>query len=51
MQNQNGVLTRRTFIGGTAALAASSMVSDLAANAADTNPDSSFNGVQVGIIT
>jgi len=49
MQNQNTTLSRRTFIGGAAALAASSMIPGRAAVAA--KPDSKFNGVQIGVIT
>ena len=51
MQNQNTTLSRRTFIGGTAALAASSMMPNLAPAASVAGPDSNFNGVQIGIIT
>ena len=42
---KNSELSRRSFIGGTAALAATSMVPNLA-NAA--KPNSKFNGVQIG---
>ena len=42
-------VSRRTFIGGTAALAASSMVPSLALGA--DKPNSCFSGVQIGVIT
>ena len=51
MQNQKTTLSRRTFIGSTAALAASSMVPDRAPAASVAKPDSKFNGVQIGVIT
>ncbi|MHC4177589.1 MAG: sugar phosphate isomerase/epimerase family protein [Planctomycetota bacterium] len=51
MQNQNTTISRRTFIGGTAALAASSMIPDLAPATPVASPNSNFNGVQIGIIT
>ena len=51
MQNQNTTLSRRTFISGTAALAASSMMPGRASAASVVMPDSNFNGVQIGIIT
>jgi len=51
MQNQNTTLSRRTFIGGAAALAASSMMPDRAPGAPVGQPDSNFNGVQIGVIT
>ena len=51
MQNQNTTLSRRTFIGGAAALAASSMMPGRASAASAAKPDSNFNGVQIGIIT
>jgi sugar phosphate isomerase/epimerase len=50
MENQNTALSRRTFIGGTAALAASAMMPRRAA-ASDAKPNSNFNGVQIGVIT
>lgn len=43
-------LSRRSFIGGTAALAASAMLPRKALAAAG-KPDSNFNGVQIGVIT
>ncbi|MFO7906020.1 MAG: sugar phosphate isomerase/epimerase family protein [Planctomycetota bacterium] len=51
MKNQETTLSRRTFIGGTAAVAASSLMPELAAHAAPAKPDSKFNGVQIGVIT
>jgi len=51
MQNQNTTLSRRTFIGGAAALAASSMIPGRARAASVAKPDSNFNGVQIGVIT
>lgn len=52
MQNQNLHLTRRTFLGGAAALAASSMVPKQATAVAPAEkPDSCFGGVQIGVIT
>jgi len=50
MTNQTISLSRRTFIGGTAALAASSMMPNLA-TAGVAEPNSRFHGVQIGIIT
>jgi len=51
MQNLSTTLSRRTFIGGAAALAASSMIPGRARAAAVAKPDSNFNGVQIGVIT
>ncbi len=51
MQNQNSTLSRRSFIGGTAALAASTLMPRRARAAADAKPNSNFNGVQIGVIT
>ncbi len=51
MQNQNTTLSRRTFIGGAAALAASSMMPGRAPAASVDKPDSKFGGVQIGVIT
>lgn len=51
MHNQNMTLSRRTFLGSTAALAASSMIPNVARAAAAAKPDSSFGGVQIGVIT
>jgi sugar phosphate isomerase/epimerase len=50
MQDQSTNLSRRTFIGGTAALAASTVMPRFVA-ASDAAPNSNFNGVQIGIIT
>jgi sugar phosphate isomerase/epimerase len=49
MQDQNTHLSRRTFLGGAAALAATSMMPKRALAAA--KPDSCFGGVQIGVIT
>ena len=51
MQNQSTPLSRRTFLGGAAALAASSMVPDFSRAASVAKPNSNFNGVQIGVIT
>ena len=51
MQEQNTTLSRRQFIGGAAALAASSVMPKLVRAAPAARPDSNFNGVQIGIIT
>ena len=51
MQNQNTTLSRRTFIGGAAAVAASSMMPNQASGTLNARPNSNFNGVQIGIIT
>ena len=51
MQNQSTTLSRRTFIGTTAALAASAMLPNRAPAASVDGPNSNFNGVQIGIIT
>jgi hypothetical protein len=51
MQDPLTTLTRRTFLGGATALAASSLM-PRGAHAEDTaKPDSKINGVQIGIIT
>jgi len=50
MQHQNIALSRRTFLGGAAAFAASSMMPNRALAAA-AKPDSCFGGVQIGVIT
>ena len=44
-------IQRRTFLGGAAALAASSMMPNLVRAASDARPDSKFHGVQIGVIT
>jgi len=51
MQDQNTTLSRRTFIGGAAALAASSMMPGRVFAAPVAKPNSNFNGVQIGVIT
>jgi sugar phosphate isomerase/epimerase len=51
MHNQSTTLSRRTFIGGAAALAASSMMPNRTVAAPVAKPDSNFNGVQIGVIT
>lgn len=51
MQNHEMRLTRRSFIGGTAAVAASALLSRQARAAVDDKPNSNFNGVQIGAIT
>ncbi len=51
MQDQGKALTRRNFIGGAAALTASSMLPGRVLCASDDKPDSKFNGVQIGVIT
>jgi sugar phosphate isomerase/epimerase len=49
MSDQSTSVSRRAFIGSTAALAASSLVPGIARGA--EKPDSCFNGVQIGVIT
>jgi len=51
MQDQHTALSRRTFLGGAAALAATSMMPKLASAAPGAGPDSNFGGVQIGVIT
>jgi len=51
MRSQEMTLSRRTFLGGTAALAASSMMLPRAGAASDAKPNSKFHGVQIGVIT
>ena len=51
MREQDLTLSRRTFLGGAAALAASSLMPSPAAAAADAKPNSNFGGVQIGVIT
>lgn len=51
MTNQTMTLSRRTFLGGAAAVAASSMIRGAASAAPAAGPDSNFNGVQIGVIT
>jgi len=50
MQDVNTVLSRRTFLGTSAVLAASSALPGRALAAGD-RPDSKFGGVQIGVIT
>jgi sugar phosphate isomerase/epimerase len=51
MQESNTTVSRRTFLAGTAALAASSMIPGGSAAASAVRPDSKFAGVQIGVIT
>lgn len=51
MQESYATLSRRSFLGGTAALAAASMMPRRMFAAADAKPDSNFAGVQIGVIT
>ena len=51
MQNQKMSLSRRAFLGGTAALAASSMLPRVVRAAEGEKPNSNFGGVQIGVIT
>lgn len=51
MQNPSTTLTRRTFLGGAAALASSSVMLHAAVGAAGGRPQSNFHGVQIGVIT
>ena len=51
MKTQYTTLSRRTFLGGAAAVAASSMIPTRAPAAAAAQPDSNFGGVQIGVIT
>jgi len=51
MQNQRTKLSRRKFIGGAAALAASCMMPGKSPAAPAARPNSKFNGVQIGAIT
>jgi sugar phosphate isomerase/epimerase len=51
MLHETPHLSRRTFLGTAAALAASSAIPSRALAAADARPDSKFNGVQIGTIT
>jgi len=51
MQDRGNALSRRAFIGGTAALAASPLMPGRAPFASDDKPNSCFNGVQIGTIT
>src|SRR5829696_6687556 len=49
--SHNTLLTRRTILGGAAALAAQAMLPRTTLRAAETKPNSVFNGVRVGCIT
>mgnify|MGYP005839985969 CR=1 FL=1 len=51
MKTQKIDLSRRSFLGGAAAVAASSMISNVAPAAEAARPNSNFNGVQIGVIT
>lgn len=51
MRYDSTPLSRRSFLGGTAALAASSLMPRFAAAASSAQPDSEFGGVQIGVIT
>jgi len=51
MTKQDPTLSRRSFIGATAALAASSLMPEFAGASAVARPNSKFNGVQIGAIT
>ncbi len=51
MQESYATLSRRSFLGGTAALAASSLVPGRLFASPDAKPDSVFGGVQIGVIT
>lgn len=50
MKNPDLAISRRMFVGGAAALAASPFLPGLAA-ASDARPNSKFGGVQIGVIT
>lgn len=50
MSHPDLTVSRRTFLGGATALAASTLMPHLA-RAADTAPNSKFHGVQIGVIT
>lgn len=51
MHDRSTTFSRRTFIGGTAALAASTLLPTPGAVAANALPNSRFGGVQIGVIT
>lgn len=52
MHHQSSALSRRMFVGGAAALAASAVLPKSASAAPPADkPDSKFNGVQIGVIT
>ena len=51
MHGNHVTLSRRTFLGGTAAFAASAMIPDMASAVPAAAPTSKFNGVQIGVTT
>ena len=51
MYNQNTAFSRRSFLGGAAAVAASSMLPSRLLAAPVAKPNSNFGGVQIGVIT
>lgn len=51
MRNHHATLSRRSFVGGAAALAASAVWPGRARAQAGAKPDSNFSGVQIGTIT
>jgi len=51
MKNDDVTFSRRSFLGGATALAASSLMPNLTWAAAGALPNSKFNGVQIGVIT
>jgi sugar phosphate isomerase/epimerase len=51
MKNQKNTLSRRSFIGAAAALAASSAIPKFSLAAGAAKPNSKFNGAQIGVIT
>jgi sugar phosphate isomerase/epimerase len=51
MNNPDNLLTRRTILGGAAALATHALLPRTSAQAADAKPNSVFGGVRIGAIT
>ncbi|MBI4560254.1 MAG: sugar phosphate isomerase/epimerase [Candidatus Hydrogenedentes bacterium] len=51
MRHYQGEVSRRSFIGGAAAMAASTLIPKRASAAGNGKPDSNFGGVQIGAIT
>ncbi|MDY0170319.1 MAG: sugar phosphate isomerase/epimerase [Thermoguttaceae bacterium] len=51
MQDNNVLLSRRSFLGGASAFAASAMLPGKLSAAPATAPNSKFNGVQIGVTT
>ncbi len=51
MKNPDLAISRRMFLGGAAAVAASPLLPGLTAAASGARPNSKFNGVQIGVIT